>query len=192
MKYTAQSVSLRYIPGEDRLQWISHCSPENIIGMWVTRRLLSLIAPQFADWLGRNTGVQQASAGLDKTVSPPAKSSEVKQFEHEVAVQQVKSVEEKKPDWAPDANYLMVQLGLKATTEGKAKLTLVGQEIIQSTPNTISVAAEPIEIQTVMTAPELHKIINELLRLAQQVHWGVANPWQEKTSTVTIDTRPVH
>jgi len=86
----------------------------------------------------------------------------------------------------------MVQLGLKATTEGKAKLTLVGQEIIQSTPNTISVAAEPIEIQTVMTAPELHKIINELLRLAQQVHWGVANPWQEKTSTVTIDTRPVH
>jgi len=159
VKYSANSISLRYLAKEDRIQWICHCSENKIVLVWITRRMLSLLLPRLAQWLDKNNPQEK------KQAKPRTESEQkhISRFDHEIAQKQVPSTREKVSLKNVVDQFLMQTFGLKAVGS-KVVVTLAGEEESQA-----------IVFQA--TLPELHKVIGELIQIGEKAGWHIEHPW---------------
>jgi hypothetical protein len=163
MNYNATSVSLRYVPSEDRIEWSSHCGGETMVRSWISRRMLALSLPRLAKWMeGRSDAQKPPEVSQSQTT---AEKQHISRFEHETAQQQVQAVQEKVKRRPVDADFLLANLSLETLRSGAIKLSL------QSAENTEQVSLKA-------SLPQLHKLVGEMVRLSEAAGWELPNPWQ--------------
>ena len=176
MNYKASSVSLRYDATQDRIEWTSHCAEQTFVRTWLTRRFLTATLPRLAQWLDAKVESPAITAAVSSQT--PSERQHIRRFEHEVAQHQVKAVREVAPERAFVAEFLLDGLQLQRR-KGGFLLALVDRE-------------KTYRVDLAMTAPQLHKIVGELVTLSDAGRWNLSNPWQGVGSATVPVTQPVH
>ncbi len=177
-QFISKSVSLRYDPAQDRLQWISHCAEKQMVSVWFARRVLLLVMPQLAEWLEKTGGVSADALSGDRVAETEKKRYQ--QFEHEAAQQQVPIVQDVLPrERIFEAEFLVNSVKLAITRSQKVKLILLDDK-------------NSVEVISVMSVPEIHKIIGELLRLSDAANWQVPNPWRQALALHEESQKTMH
>jgi hypothetical protein len=175
VKYAAKSVSLRYDPKQDRIEWTNHCRDKQFVTCWLTRRFLGNILPRLAEWL--DAKAEQQAAPRAAGSQTPAEKQHIRRFEHEMAQHQVKAVREPAPQREWVAEFLLDGIQL-ARVKGGFRLTMTDRD-------------KQHEVVLGLTGPQLHKVVGELLLLSENGQWNVDNPWQSGVAGAP-DTAPVH
>lgn len=159
VNYSANSISLRYVAKEDRIQWICHCNENKLVVVWITRHMLTILLPRLAKWLDQNNPQEKQ---LVKTRTE-SEQKHISRFEHEIAQKQVSSTRAKLALTNVVDQFLMQTFGLK--TEGsKVAVNLTGEGDSQS-----------VVFQA--TLSELHKIVGELIQIGEKAGWHIEHPW---------------
>ena len=162
-KYRSKSLSFQYHPQQDRLQCISCCEEDIDISIWISRRLLWVALPKFAQWMEQNIDPDS----LANKVNTKQEKSSIIAFEHERAQQKIPSNEEKKKFNIPFANdFLLHTLRLTGVSQNKIALTFQDEH-------------KTCQVVSILSHDQLHKVIGELLRLSDHAHWALENPWKK-------------
>ena len=66
-KYRSKSLSFQYHPQQDRLQCISSCEEDIDISIWISRRLLWVALPKFAQWIEQNNDPDSLARKVNTT-----------------------------------------------------------------------------------------------------------------------------
>jgi hypothetical protein len=170
MKYLARSVSLTYVPVEDRIRWTSACEGGVFVAVWVARRHLLILLPRLAEWLDKKSPLQQ------QTVVAEAAKLEIRAFEHQVAQQRIKAVRAPARKQKPDVEFLLNYFGVSVVADGLLELTLVAPD-------------EEIRLGLTGSFAQLHKIVRELLEIGNAAGWGVPDPWQASADSSQATAR---
>ena len=173
--FQSKSVSLRYDAQEDRLLWISSVGDDQLTSVQITRRMLSNMLPNLAEWLNNNSDNQQSSK-----VQTSIEKQRVYLFEHEAAQHKVPMVHDVIPvKKVMLADFLLCNINLSITKKRLVKFALSNKE-------------NSVQIFSVMSFNELHKIIGELLKLSHAAGWGIQNPWKkEGAGTIHVSEKKV-
>lgn len=163
MDYSAKSVSVNYSSMEDRIQWISRCDGDIFIRAWITRRFLDLIMPRIADWLmKRNVRAGEVSGLPVDTVGKMAMGV----YEHGLAQKQVKAVRETIPLMKVIDEFLVDNLVMSMSPKGYVNITLAAPK-------------ERVTLKFQASMPQVHRIMGELVKVAEASGWGISDPWKD-------------
>lgn len=131
--------------------------------------------PNLAEWLN-NKSVNQQSSKVQTSIE----KQRVYQFEYEAAQHKIPVVHGVIPGkQAMLADFLLCNISLSITKKQRVKFSLSNKE-------------SSVEIFSVMSFNELHKIIGELLKLSHAAGWGIQNPWKkEGAGTIHVSEKKV-
>ncbi|MEO5343724.1 MAG: hypothetical protein H7842_10380 [Gammaproteobacteria bacterium SHHR-1] len=151
MALIAQSITLYYDQGRDRLNLLFLDAEQQRLTGVLTRRLLKGWLDLLPDWLSKH--------------SPHANSQyrrEIEQLQHQQAQQQVPVMQNQVSLAAPSASFLIETLNMNLLGNGSVRLSFINGDRQQ-------------EVILVLTISELHKLLAEML--AKVEDWDLINPW---------------
>jgi hypothetical protein len=168
-KYVANSVSLKYSPSEDRVEWISHINETSYVSAWVSRRFIKKILPKVIQWMADNKQLTPQSEGISKSA---IKSQKIVNFQHQAAQSQVKVTKEKLSEKHLEESFLLGSFNIKPLKQGLSVL--------------LADAESSLIVALPMSGAQLHRVLGELIRLAKLADWQIANPLQERQPEQTM------
>ncbi len=164
MAFIAKSITVFYNEQEDRLRLIFNDNDKNQLAGSMTRQLFKGLLAQLPDWLAK-----QYSDVIPRSTE---QQREINHIQHEVSLQKAtvtygEILRNEAPETFLIGHISFTKVDLK-TDDHKIKL------IFQNLDKTI-------EIVFVLSAAQLHKVMDEMLK--QVKAWDINNPWQGKYDT---------
>ena len=172
-----KAISLNYDDKNDRIRLIfRHPTEKQRTDGYLTRRFLMKSMPQLVDWLAEKAANSASNENATTSVLTGNQKQTLAQFEHQGAQRRIPTTREPmKTDEENISQFLISAISLRSNKEEKVELTLMEQE------------KQP-KVCLQLTRAELHKLISELLSLAEKADWSLPDYWGPSVNVVTVNT----
>ena len=161
--YITKSITLRYDQPLDRIQWLCTSSDNELVIIWLTRRMLIKLAPKLSQWL-------EKPLPTDEKLRTPMEREAISRFRHEAAVK--KSIRRKVTiDVNNMTDFMLHAISFRTVSANQHVFTITDSNKTK-------------QIKFVASYNDIHRILGELISLAKSAEWGVDLPWSKMAANL--------
>jgi len=169
----AQSVTLRYSPLDDRILLSFHNPSRRRVDAWITRRFLLQLLPQLSKWVENQVS--------PKSATEPLQGKDRLQFDYEISQLKIPHQPNHPAEsLTPERVFVVAGMRISAHNQ-KIKLLITDRTTTELILLNVSRA-------------ELHKIMGQILQLANKANWRINNPFvaENREAERTPGPRALH